>query len=138
MNYRMPVHVWMETRDSDDGACDVIVEMEDGSYYSALFVTLPYLRRQMELTYDLSLQLPDVPSVRYCTMETPHILVETLSREVIEDTLDNLIALDTFESLFTLVMKEDIEDLPDQRLRTAEIAAVVLNDVLQVDSDTVA
>src|SRR5215207_9340466 len=132
----MPKRIWVEMHDDDDLACDVIVEMEDGGYYSALFVTLAYLRRQMALSYDVGLQIPYTPAVRYAAMETPQILVDSLDHDTIEDTIDNLIALDTFETFFTRVIEE--EDDRDGRIRTAEVAAVVLNEVLRAEETTVA
>jgi hypothetical protein len=132
----MPKRIWVEMHDEDDFACDVIVEMEDGGYYSAMFVTLPYLRRQMALSYDVGLQMQYTPAVRYAAMETPQILVESLDHDTIEDAIDNLIALDTFETFFTRVIEE--EDDRDGRIRTAEVAAVVLNEVLRAEETTVA
>lgn len=134
----MPKRIWVEMHEEvDPDSCDVIVEMEDGKYYTAMFVTLPYLRRQMELSFEVGRQLDDAPAVRYAALETPHILVENLDRETIEDTIDNLIALDTFESLFTRVLDEDEDDV-NQRARTAEMAAVVLTEVLRAAEATVA
>lgn len=135
----LPLRVYVEMQDKvDRDACDVIVEMEDGGVYTALFVTLPYLHRQMELSFQMAKQMHDMPAVRYAAMETPHILVENLDRETLEDILDNLLTLGTFASLFTPVMNPNITDEPEERLRTAEVAAVVLNEVLQVEPDTVA
>ncbi len=136
---QIPKTVWIEVQDSveDSDACDVIVEMEDGSMYTVMFVTMPYLYRQMELSYTVSKQIPDTPPVRYAALETPHILVDNLNRDTIEDTIDNLLALDVFEGLFTLVT-EDPEETQDARTTnggqraTAEVAAVVLSDVLVV------
>jgi hypothetical protein len=70
-------------------------------------------------------------------MDTPHIVVENLCRDVIEDTIDNLLALDTFETVFTLVV-DDNEPNVEQRARTAEMTAVVLNEVLTIEDTTVA
>lgn len=137
----MPKRIWIESQDTiEPDACDVIVEMEDGHYYTALFVTLPYLRRQMELSFEFGHQLPDTPPVRYAVMETPHILVENLNRDTIEDTIDNLLALETFETLFAPVLEEEDEDAPspERKARTAEVAAVVLTEVLMAQGETVA
>jgi hypothetical protein len=85
--------------------------------------------------------MPYTPAVRYATLEHPHILVESLTRDIIEDAIDNLIALDTFLSLFTQVTEDELSDetqdsrttsLPGSRA-TQEVAAVVLSDVLVVD-----
>lgn len=128
MNIQIPRRVWIEAHDvHESDACDVIVEMDTGQLYSAVFVTIPYLQRQMQLSYVVSKQLADVPQVRYTALETPHILVEDLSRDTIEDTIDNLIALDTFESLFTLVQDITEEEAAQAGTRaTKEMAAVVL------------
>lgn len=121
-------------------ACDVIVEMESGQMFTALFVTMPYLKRQMELSYAVSKQLPDTQPVRYAVLETPHILVDVLDKDTIEDTIDNLLALDVFEGLFTLVTEDDraatTRTTASGKRATAEVAAVVLSDVLVVDEES--
>lgn len=121
-------------------ACDVIVEMESGQMFTALFVTMPYLKRQMELSLAVSKQLPDTQPVRYAVLETPHILVDNLDHDTIEDTIDNLLALDVFEGLFTLVTEDETDTTTRTtnkgKRATAEVAAVVLSDVLVVDEET--
>lgn len=138
----VPERIWIEMQDrAEADACDVIVRMENGGYFTAVFVTLPYLQRQMDLSYEVSKQLPDTTPVRYAALETPHILVADLSRETIEDTIDNLLALDIFENLFTQVTDDGSRegDSDDRGKRaTEEIAAVVLSEVLVVEGDTVA
>ena len=140
----LPEHVWIEMHDRVEAdACDVIVKMENGEYYTAVFVTLPYLQRQMDLSYEVSKQLPDSTPVHYTVLETPHILVADLKRETIEDTIDNLLSLDIFENLFTQVTDEkgneyERPDKPKGKRATAEVAAVVLTEVLVVEGDTVA
>lgn len=138
----VPERIWIEMQDrAEADACDVIVRMENGAYYTAVFVTLPYLQRQMDLSYEVSKQLPDTTPVRYAALETPHILVADLSRETIEDTIDNLLALDIFVNLFTQVTDDGSRegDSADTGKRTTEeIAAVVLSEVLVVEGDTVA
>lgn len=139
---QLPQKVLIEIHDPAENpdACDVIVEMEDGNIYTAMFVTMPYLSRQMDLSYAVSKQIPDTPAVRYAALETPHILVDNLNRETIEDTIDNLLALDVFEGLFTQVT-EDPDETQSARTTgsgkraTAEVAAVVLSDVLVVAGD---
>jgi len=136
MMFQLPKHVWIEMGDAPEAdACDVLVEMEDGSLYTAMFATLPYLRRQMDLSYEVSKQVPDVLPVRYMALETPHILVENLERDTIEDTIDNLLTLEIFENLFTKVSAQDDEE--PGKLATTEVAAVVLSEVLIVQGDTV-
>ncbi len=81
--------------------------------------------------------------MHYTALETPHILVADLSRETIEDTIDNLLALDIFENLFTQVTDDEGNEYerPDQakgKRATAEVAAAVLTEVLVVEGDTVA
>lgn len=131
-----PEQILIEVHGEND-ACDVIVRMEDGTVYTASFVTLSYFHRQMELQYRLSCELHDTPPARYAAVDTAHIVVERLDREAIEDTIDNLIALDVFEGHFTRVTQNG-ENHPqrttdDGKLATKEVAAVVISDVLVVD-----
>lgn len=134
-----PSHVWIEAHNDipERDSSDVIVEMESGKLYTALFVTIPYIQRQMQLSHMVSKQLPDTPAVRYAVLETPHIVVDNLSRDTIEDTVDNLIALDVFEGLFTLVNEDETETTPTTpttgKRATTEVAAVVLSDVLVIE-----
>lgn len=136
----IPKHVWTEMHHSDANepdSCDVIVEMDSGKIYTALFITLPYLQRQMQLSFTMSTQLPDTPAVRYAVLETPHVVVDNLERDTIEDTIDNLLTLDVFGGVFTLVTEHD-EDTTTQtttagKRATTEVAAVVISDVLVVD-----
>jgi hypothetical protein len=138
----LPERIWIEMHDHVEAdACDVIVQMENGAYYTAVFVTLPYLQRQMDLSYEVSKQLPYTTPVHYAALETPHIIVADLKRETIEDTIDNLLALDVFENLFTQVTDDaDRDEQPSEngKRATEEIAAVVLSEVLVVEGDTVA
>jgi hypothetical protein len=67
--------------------------------------------------------------------------VADLSRETIEDTIDNLLALDIFENLFTQVTDEAGDEYehpskPRGKRATAEVAAVVLTEVLMVEGDS--
>ena len=135
----IPKRIWVEMLDAGDSdACDVIVEMEDGNLFTAVFVTLSYLRRQMDLSYHVCKQIPDTPPVRYAMLETPHIVVEDLGRETLEDIIDNMIAMDAFDGFFTLVTEE--EDANGRttnhgKRATTEVAAVVMNEVLTVRGD---
>lgn len=135
----IPKHIWIEMHEeaAEPDSCDVIVETENQKIYTALFVTIPYFQRQMQLSYTVSKQIPDTVPVRYAVLETPHVVVEDLSRDSIEDTIDNLCALDVFETVFTLVTEpEDNEPTrtPNGGKRaTTEVAAVVISDVLVVD-----
>lgn len=128
--------VWFELHPDHD-ACDALVQMDDGTVYTALFATRAYLERQMDLQLRMSSQLADdTPCVRFCVIDTPHILVEELNRDIIEDTIDNLIALDVFESHFTRVTQNQTEStqmtrtMSDGTRATQEVAAVVITDVL--------
>jgi hypothetical protein len=134
---QIPSRVWIEMYDSAErDACDVIIEMESGVLYTAVFVTLSYLKRQMDLSYQMSKQLPDAPPVRYAALETPHVLIENCVRETIEDTIDNLLALDVFEGFFTQVTEdEDGRTTNNGKRATSEVAAVVISDVLAVEED---
>lgn len=134
----IPKHVWIEMHHDapEADSCDVLVETENGKLYTALFITIPYLQRQMQLSYSMSKQLPDTPAVRYAVLETPHVMVDDLERDTIEDTIDNLLALDTFESVFTRVTEDEEETTMTQtpgKRATTEVAAVVLSDVLVVE-----
>ncbi len=132
---QMPIRVLLEMHAEKD-ACDAIVEMEDGAMYTALFATMGYFKRQMAICYDVTRQLDDTPNVCYTAIDTPHILVENLARDTIEDTIDNLFALDIFEGLFTRVTEEETESARttgDGKLTTQEVAAVVISDVLVID-----
>ncbi len=137
VNVLMPVRVLLEMHPEND-ACDAIVEMEDGTMFTALFATPDYIYRQMVLSYEMTTQLVETQAVRYAALDTPHIIVETLHRDTIEDTIDNLIALDVFEGLFTRVTEPDPDETQstrttsDGKLATQEVAAVVISDVLVV------
>lgn len=130
--FHTPEKIWFELQREGD-ACDVIVRMDDGTVYTALFATIPYLYRQMELQYQVTRQIEDTPPVRYCVLDTPHVIVDELTRDNIEDTIDNLIALDVFESHFTRVTDEpEPRTTNDGERATQEVAAVVISDVLMV------
>lgn len=131
-----PEKVWFELHIEGD-ACDVIVRMDDGTVYTAMFATIAYLERQMDLNLRLSQEVDDTPPVRYAVFDTPHIVVEFLSRDAIEDTIDNLIALEVFESHFTRVTEDNrhtsTRTSNGGRRATQEVAAVVIEDVLLVE-----
>lgn len=133
-NVQIPVQVWIEIHSGDPDARDVIVEMEDGMIFTALFVTVSYLQRQMELTYDLSRQIEGTVPARFVALDTSHIVVASLERDAIEDTIDNLLAMEVFESVFTQVTESPTTTTTGQRA-TQEVAAVVLSDVLMVEDN---
>lgn len=128
--------VYIERHADNNHACDVIVKMTDGTVYTCLFVTLNYLRRQMEINYLFCKQVDDSVPVRFAALDIPHLLVEKLDRDTIEDTIDNLVALDIFESLFTRVTEQQgdptAKTTRDAGRTTQEVAAVVISDVLVV------
>lgn len=134
----VPDKIWCEMQAEGD-ACDVIIQMENGAVYTALFATVPYIHRQMELTLMMTGSLPDTPPVRYAVLDTPHVIVEDLQRVTIEDAIDNLVTQDIFESLFTRVTEDELDNQQrttnDGRRATQEVAAVVIEDVLLVQGD---
>ena len=123
----MPDEVLCEPHDDGD-ACDVLVRMEDGTVYTALFATVSYIHRQLRLTWMVTGSIPETPPVRYAVLDTPHIIVEQLQLDIIEDTIDNLVAQDVFESLFTRVTNEPPAD--EKHFTTQEIAQAVIDEVL--------
>jgi hypothetical protein len=142
---RIPKQLWVEWHDlNEPEARDVIVEMEDGVMFTALYVTFGYLERQMMLSHELSRQVPDAPAVYHAVIDTPHVIVPNLERDTIEDSIDNLLAQETFESVFTLVTdseEETLEAVPQPtngKRATQEIAAVFLNEVLLVEHNKTA
>ena len=124
---------------AEGDACDVIVQMEDGTVYTALFATLSYIHRQLALTWMVTESIPETPPVRYAVLDTPHIIVETLRLEIIEDTIDNMVAQDVFESLFTRVTEDERADAKasskDSKLATQAIAQAVIEEVLVLIDD---
>ena len=139
INLQIPARIFVERHDDSPNARDVIVEMEGGAIFTSLFVTMEYLKHQMTLTHDLCKHVEDTVPVRFCTLDTPHILVESLERDAIEDTIDNLLAMEIFGSVFTQVTDPDHDTTETSttngsgRRATQEVAAVVLSDVLVVE-----
>ena len=134
----VPEEIFCESHDEGD-ACDVIVRMEDGAVYTALFATLSYIHRQLSLTWMVTESIPETPPVRYAVLDTPHIIVEDLRLDIIEDTIDNLVAQHVFESLFTRVTEDEAADAKrasqTQQLTTQEIAHAVIEEVLVIIED---
>lgn len=134
----VPNKIWCEMHAEGD-ACDVIVQMENGAVYTAMFAIVPYLHRQMELTMMMTEGIPDTPPVRYAVVDTPHVIVEDLERATIEDAIDNLVTQDIFESLFTRVTEDELDNSErtsnDGRRATQEVATVVIEDVLLVQGE---
>lgn len=136
-NIYIPTRIMLEMHDGENDACDVLVEMENASIYTALFVTPSYFQRQMQLCFEVTRDMPDTTPVRYAAIDTPHVVVESLDRDMIEDTIDNLLMLDVFTGLFTQVTEDNAEDTRTTNSgngtrATQEVAAVVLSDVLVV------
>ena len=130
----IPQKVWLEMNAVED-ACDVLVQMEDGNVFTALFVVVPYIKRQMDLFSRMTNDFSDTTSVRYATLDMPHVVVEELTRDTIEDAVDNLIALGTFGSTFVRVTEDDKgRTMSDCERATQEVAAVVISDVLRVNA----
>lgn len=134
----VPEEIFCEMHEEGD-ACDVIVQMEDGTVYTALFATLSYVHRQLALTWMVTESIPDTAPVRFAVLDTPHIIVEQLQLEIIEDTIDNLVAQDVFESLFTRVTEDQRPDADARaqasQLATQEIAQAVIEEVLVLIED---
>lgn len=134
----VPQEIFCEMHEEGD-ACDVIVQMEDGTVYTALFATLSYINRQLSLTWMVTGSIPDTAPVRYAVLDTPHIIVEQLQLNTIEDTIDNLVAQDVFESLFTRVTEDERADAAEahktSKLATQELAQAVIEEVLVLIDD---
>ncbi len=100
-------HIWIEPQgtqslDMKYGSADVLVETEDGLLWSAVFVTISYIQRQMEMNREEASNFENMPPVRFAALETQHVIVENLMPDTIEDTTDNLMTLGIFESVFVL------------------------------------
>lgn len=131
----VPDEILCEMHEEGD-ACDVIVRMDDGTVYTALFATIPYIHRQLSLTWMVTESIPETPPVRYAVLDTPHIIVDDLELKFIEDTIDNMVAQDVFESLFTRVTEDDEADskraVISRGHTTQEIARAVIEEVLVI------
>ena len=129
----VPEEIFCEMHEEGD-ACDVIVRMDDGTVFTALFATLSYIHRQLSLTWMVTESIPETPPVRYAVLDTPHIIVEQLQRKTIEDSIDNMVAQDVFESLFTRVTEDEEVDAElakrTKQHTTQEIAQAVIEEVL--------
>ena len=134
----VPDEILCEMHEEGD-ACDVIVRMDDGTVYTALFATIPYIHRQLSLTWMVTESIPETPPVRYAVLDTPHIIVDDLELKFIEDTIDNMVAQDVFESLFTRVTEDggnDVKrDVKTSEHTTQEIARAVIEEVLVLIDD---
>jgi hypothetical protein len=94
-------HNLQDTEAQRDNA-DVLVQTDDGLWWRGFFVTIPFLQRQMYLSRDVAKDSDHrMAPVRFVAIETPHVIVENLLRDTIEDTIDNLMTLGIFEGVFT-------------------------------------
>lgn len=101
--------LWTEKTDVGDAdlsesGVDVVVEMENGELWTAHFVTLPYLRQQIEMSKAVAAGQTELGSVGFVALETPHVIVDDITAESIEDVVDNLMVLGNFEAVFDLVI----------------------------------
>ena len=98
--------VWIEPEpkvgfDPTSDSADVLVEMEDSKLWQAHFVTLEHLHQEMQLSLDVARQYNGaLAPMQFLALETPHVIVEKLTPDVIEDVVDNLMVLGVFESVF--------------------------------------
>lgn len=105
-------HVWVEQSqeggfDPYSDSADVLVETEDEVMWSASFVTLPFLQRQMDLSHDVAKDIHNMPPVRFLGIETPHVVIENLLQDTIEDSIDNMMTLGIFETVFTMYVEDE-------------------------------
>ena len=112
-------HIWIEHLnnvgfDTARDSTDVLVQLDDGELWSASFVTIPFLQRQMQTSREVASGFINMPAVRFTTIETPHVIVDALDQDTIEDTIDNLMTLGVFESVFTLYREDDATYAADQ------------------------
>lgn len=108
--------VWIDLTDegpgdSGQGGVDVMVEMENGELWTAHFVTVPYLKQQIDLTKSVADDQSELGNVGFVALETPHVIVEKLDQDSIEDIVDDLMVLGTFEAVFDLVI-----DTPEEQV----------------------
>jgi hypothetical protein len=76
--------------------------MEDNKLWQAHFVTLEHLQEEMKLSLDVARQYNGaLAATQFLALETPHVIVEKLTPDIIEDVVDNLMALGIFESVFS-------------------------------------
>lgn len=98
--------VWIEPEpelgfDPIADSADVLVEMEDERLWQAHFVTMAHLQQEMRLSLDVAQQHQRaLATTQFLALETPHVIVEKLTPDIIEDVIDNLMALGVFESVF--------------------------------------
>lgn len=107
--------VWIDSEpeinfDPKTDCVDVLVEMEDCKLWQAHFVTLAHLQQEMALSLEVTRENRQSLAPRqFLTLETPHVIVDELTADVIEDVVDNLMALGIFESIFAECTPEPTE-----------------------------
>jgi hypothetical protein len=97
--------------DPGQGDVDVMVEMENGELWTAHFVTVPYLRQQIDLSKTVANDQSELGNIGFVALETPHVIVEKIDQNAIEDIVDDLMVLGTFEAVFDLVI-----DTPEEQM----------------------
>lgn len=107
--------IWIDTLEDDfdptSEGVDVMVEMINDEVWTAHFVTLSYLKQQIEMSIAVANAEVVLGHSGFVALETPHVIVERLDREAIEDIVDDLLTLGTFESVFDLVT--DLPEIPE-------------------------
>jgi hypothetical protein len=82
-------------------SADVLVEMEDSQLWQAHFITVNHLREEMKLSQNVARQHNRALAItQFVALDTPHVIVDKLTADIIEDVVDNLMALGTFETVF--------------------------------------
>lgn len=127
-----PNQIWFELHPEGD-CCDAFVHAEDDCLYSAFFVTPAYIQRQMRLTSEMARSQQGATPLTYAVLDLPHLVVDTMARETLEEVIYHLISQDVFEGSFTRVSAEPTSSGDDSRFATREMAAVVMHDVLRVE-----
>lgn len=108
-------HVWVDPAppfafSAEADCADVLVEMEDSQLWQAHFVTLTHLQQEMQLSLAVAHDFDRaLAATQFLTLETPHVVVEKLTQDVVEDVVDNLMALGTFESVFNVCGAETLD-----------------------------
>ena len=120
--------VWIEAVpyidfDPETDSADVLVEMEDGRL-AGPFRDLAHLRREMDMSLNVARDYNRMLApTSFLTMETPHVIVENLHQDTIEDGSISLVVLGIFEARFRCVWRivccsygarrSDAETVPD-------------------------
>lgn len=98
--------VWIERApgtdaDPQNGCADVLVEVEGNELWQAQFVTIKHLQREMQLSLDVTRDhTKALWTTQFIALDSPHVVVDQITQETIENVVDNLMALGVFESVF--------------------------------------